>query len=346
MQPGLYNTDGFTPFDELLEREILRLEDGTLLGNYYDFDYMSLEEIEKVVEVIKRLNPEIIIPDYKDEDNDEIAEFFDRNFSDTHLMGKLVLPDTVTNIGHEAFCSCIALEEVVLPETVKNLDRAAFASCIELKKVNFPEELKIIGRNCFYNCPNLKGVNLRNVEEIRYGAFYDCVALTDVLLSDKLKELGTYVFYNCKKLTTIEIPDSIEEIKKMTFSQCKNLKNVKLSKNLKEIKKGAFEYCKLEQIEIPDNVEKIEQYAFRKNPLTQVVIPIKTLSCAADVFEDCEKLKDIIYLGKIETLKSGDFPKGTRSIDELEIEDMLSVLKINSFKDINNVYKINKEESR
>ena len=345
MQPGLYNADGFTPFDELLEREILRLEDGTLLGNYYDFDYMSLEELEKVVEIIKRLDPKVTIPDYKDEDNDEIAEFFDRNFSDIHLIGKLVLPDTVTNIGNDAFCDCIALEEVVLPETVENLEPAAFASCRELKKINFPKKLKIIGRNCFYNCPSLKEVDLRNVEEIKRSAFYNCTALTDVLLSDKLRELEGCVFYHCERLTTIEIPDSIEEIKDMTFHQCKNLKNVKLSKNLKEIKRSAFEYCGLEQIKIPDNVEKIEQYAFRQNPLTLVVIPTKTLSCA-NAFKDCEKLKDIIYLGKTETLKLGDFPKGTISIDELEIEDMLSVLKIDSFKDINNIYKTKKEESR
>ena len=345
MQPGLYNVDGFTPFDELLERKILRLENGTLLGNYYDFDYTSLEELEKAVEIIKRLDPKVTIPDYKNKDDDEIVEFFDRNFSDIHLIGKLVLPDTVTNIGNAALCDCIALEEVVLPETVENLEPAAFASCRELKKINFPKELKIIGRNCFYNCPNLKEVDLRNVEEIRQSAFCDCIALTDVLLSDKLKELGTSVFYRCKKLTTIEIPDSIEEIKDRTFHQCKNLKNVKLSKNLKEIKRSAFEYCGLEQIKIPDNVEKIEKHAFGHNPLTSVVISTKTLSCA-DAFKDCDKLKNIIYLGKTETLKLGDFPKGTISIDELKIEDMLSVLKIDSFKDINNIYKTKKEESR
>ena len=78
------------------------------------------------------------------------------------------IPDTVTEIGDQAFCCCEELEGVVIPDSVKKIGKDAFCACANLTKVVIPD----------------------SVIEIGSGAFDECTSLTKVHLPASLRKLG------------------------------------------------------------------------------------------------------------------------------------------------------------
>ncbi|MCM1235813.1 MAG: leucine-rich repeat protein, partial [Ruminococcus flavefaciens] len=58
---------------------------------------------------------------------------------------EVVLPESIREIGEEAFASCYQLQEIVIPQSVRRLGNDAFHNCLNLQKVLFcgdaPEDL-------------------------------------------------------------------------------------------------------------------------------------------------------------------------------------------------------------
>ena len=51
-------------------------------------------------------------------------------------MSSVVIPDSVTRIGNEAFCGCTSLSNIILPDSVTSIGESAFEGC------SFPYDLK------------------------------------------------------------------------------------------------------------------------------------------------------------------------------------------------------------
>jgi hypothetical protein len=90
------------------------------------------------------------------------------------------LPDSVTEIGQEAFSHCTRLVSIDLPAVTK-IGQEAFASC-SLKIVNLPSAVSLSS----------------------YGTFSGCNSLTTVTLGSNLTYI-TNVFSGCRKLAEINI---------------------------------------------------------------------------------------------------------------------------------------------
>ncbi|MFA6866967.1 MAG: leucine-rich repeat domain-containing protein [Clostridia bacterium] len=55
------------------------------------------------------------------------------------------------------------------------------------------------------------------------NAFYGCINLINITLSESLISIGNYTFMNCSKLTTIIIPENVKSIGDYVFYNCKSL---------------------------------------------------------------------------------------------------------------------------
>lgn len=104
----------------------------------------------------------------------------------------IVIPDSVTDIGSEAFKDC-KFTTIALPKSLQEIQTAAFYGCSNLEEINIPENVKTISDAAFMYCTNLGKVELNGkLEKIDDYAFYGCTALTSLEVGKNVTEIGEY----------------------------------------------------------------------------------------------------------------------------------------------------------
>ena len=68
------------------------------------------------------------------------------------------IPNSVTNIGFDAFAVCTNLKSIIIPNKVTSIGIGAFTSCINLTNITIPASVTSIGEGAFYNCSSIKNV--------------------------------------------------------------------------------------------------------------------------------------------------------------------------------------------
>ena len=93
-----------------------------------------------------------------------------------------VIPETVEEIGDEAFYRSYSMEQVTIPSSLKQMGEQVFADSPKLKKavINSP----MIGKGQFRICNNLEIIEI----------------------GDSLREIGAYAFHKCPALWYIRMP--------------------------------------------------------------------------------------------------------------------------------------------
>ena len=68
------------------------------------------------------------------------------------LLNTIVIPNSVTSIGTNAFSFCRGLTKVSIPNSVKTIEFRAFEGCTGLKTVTIGNSVTTIGESAFYSC--------------------------------------------------------------------------------------------------------------------------------------------------------------------------------------------------
>ena len=116
---------------------------------------------------------------------------------------------------------------------------------------------------------------LKEVETIAKDAFNAeknnlAYELRTFIIGDKVKEIQTYAFYQCLRLTSVELSNenitrSITKIATLTFGNCTHLQNVDIPASGTTIETRAFIGCdRLTSIILTDKVNSIAANAFMK----------------------------------------------------------------------------------
>ena len=161
-----------------------------------------------------------------------------------------------------------------IPNSVKEIGDEAFAGCTSLKIVAIPDSVEKIDSEAFKDCTNLASIVIsNNVKEIGYAAFKCCRSLTSIVIPEGVKKIESHAFESCTNLTSIVIPKGVEEIDYDAFEKCKRLTSVVIPDSVKEIGNAAFWNCTaLTSIVIPKSVKKIGDWAFEGCDLKKLVI--------------------------------------------------------------------------
>ncbi len=133
-------------------------------------------------------------------------------------LESVVIPNSVTTIGHETFYGCNALETVHITD-MDAWCKIAFAS-LNANPMYYADQLLLNGE------PVKHVVIPESVTTIGSYAFYNCNSLTSVTIPDSVTEIGSDAFYNCNSLTSVTIPDSVTTIGSYAFYVCYNIKNI------------------------------------------------------------------------------------------------------------------------
>ena len=112
-------------------------------------------------------------------------------YIDGILVQELIIPDSLTSIGDNAFVGCNSLTSVTIPDSVTSIGGDAFAGCTGLTSVTIPDSVTSIGGDAFAGCTGLTSVTIPDsVTSIGEGAFYSCGNLLNIYYS------GTAAMWN------------------------------------------------------------------------------------------------------------------------------------------------------
>ena len=139
-------------------------------------------------------------------------------------LSRVVLPDTMTNIGTGTFVGYRTFESIVIPSSVTNIASSAFSYCAKLKEVVLSEGISEIPDWCFSSCSNLVSVTIpSSVRRIGCSAFQNCTSLDDIVIPENVEIIDNQAFWGCISLTAIYIPGSVETIGSYAFKGCESL---------------------------------------------------------------------------------------------------------------------------
>lgn len=128
----------------------------------------------------------------------------ERCFAYTGLRNRVVIPDSVTEIGESAFRGS-DFSEIILPKNIEKLEESTFEFCYNLEKVTIPPKVKSIGKSCFW-C---------------------CISLSDITLNEGLEYIGEYAFYDALRGSKINLPSTLEKVGSLPFGEYERYANSK-----------------------------------------------------------------------------------------------------------------------
>ena len=141
----------------------------------------------------------------------EIPEIPKEMFTNTTNLGKITLPDTVTNIDTNAFSGCSSLSYIRFSGGLTNIGESAFSNCSALTVLLLPDRLKTIEKCAFSGCSSLKDLFFpASLTSIGSNAFSNCVKLVNLEYLGKTNSLSNSsnnVFSNSSYPTNLYLPN-------------------------------------------------------------------------------------------------------------------------------------------
>lgn len=262
-----------------------------------------------------------------DADEDELIG---ANIQDGVLLGyygpggDIVIPNTVTKIGDEAFKGNKKVTSVTIPGSVVDIGNNAFEGCEKLEKVAFT---------------NPDGAN--NNLLIRLSAFKDCTKLTDVEIPARVKQIVGNIFKGCTSLMEIKVnannpyyfaqdgvlfgPALVEYSPKYDDNYvllaypagCQGAYSIPSTvhgKTIDQVWTSGFEGAVgLTDITIPASIGRLGTAAFESTGLTHVTIPDTVRQVDPAVFQNCTSLVSV------------KLPEGITEIDQYLFANCISL---------------------
>ena len=229
------------------------------------------------------------------------------------LVTDLVIPNSVTSIGHYVFSGCTSMTNVTISNSVTSIGASAFSGCSSLASITIPSSVTSIGFSAFDDCKNLKEVHITDIaawcgivfkswdsNPLSYAndLYVNDALVTDLAIPNSVTSIGECAFYGYTGLTGVMIPNSVTSIGDDAFSGCTGLTNVTIPNSVTSIGFEAFNCCRgLTSVTIPNSVTNIEAMAFYWcSSLTSVTIPNSVMSIGNDAFSVCTSLDGIAIL--------------------------------------------------
>lgn len=223
------------------------------------------------------------------------SSFFGDYASVVTSFNELVYFISLEDISY-SFYNCTSLASIILPESITRMGHYAFFGCSNLTDVTIPDSVTTVGTHVFYNCSSLTHLDLpENIEIIGAYMFGGCSKLKSLIIPYSVTSIERSAFYCCSSLENIIIPDSVISIGICAFQQCRSLAYIDLPKNITTISSSMFELCNnLTTINLPNEVAIIDDEAFYLcENLKTITISPKTTTISTNALEGCFNLTNV-----------------------------------------------------
>jgi len=225
-----------------------------------------------------------------------------------------VIPDSVTEIGGDAFNGRKSLTSIVIPDSVTKIGMDAFNGCTDLKSIVIPDLVTKIGSCAFTGCSSLTRIIVSEGNKT-YDSRNNCNAIIETetnrliagcantIIPDSVTEIGNNAFVNLVSLTSIVIPKSVTKIGRGSFEGCMGLTSIEVSEGNKTY--DSRDNC---NAIIETETKTIETEA---NNLiigcAATVIPNSVTKIGKDAFIGCTGLKSIVIPDSVTKIGDGAF---------------------------------------
>ena len=291
------------------------------------------QEVERIPDNIFWENIKLVSIQFE---SDSICTYIGENaFRGCASLQKINFSQKLETIGDMAFLGCSGLRQITISEGIKTIGESAFAGCNNLNTVFFNAlcmedcvnpvfdsyigiqhcGINVIIGNSVMRIPAylFRGASVISVcftgnsecTSIGRYAFQGCVDLPNIVIPEKVRNMGFGVFSGCELLKTagptghgydIEygwtdiIPD-------YAFSNS-SLEKIKLLDSISVIGRRAFANCVgLDEIEFPEELTELGESAFTNCVgLNEIQIPEKVKIIGDAAFEYCTNLLEITFL--------------------------------------------------
>ena len=251
-----------------------------------------------------------------------------RAFEGCAALRRVILPESLRQIGEMAFSGCSHLRLLTIPGGVQRVGTLAFAKCSQLERVRIEPGVVQLGPSCFSKCAALKRVEMpASVTQIGGGAFFGCSkelrlygaedapaaqyarlnGLTfdfqswkdDEELVLREEEDGTLTVLGARQTAPhrIEIPTEIcgrrvAAIAPKAFFASGTLEQLVVGGGVREIGESAFFGCRqLVSVSFERGLEQLKDSAFAGcESLTQVTLPWGTSAVGRMACFGCTRL--------------------------------------------------------
>lgn len=256
----------------------------------------------------------------------------------TNVHGNIVIPNTVTIIGEQAFSYSYFDGTITIGDHVVTIGNSAFNSTRCHGSVVLPSSVRTLGDYAFSESENLDGELILNegLESIGGRAFLRCSSLQGELrLPSTLTHLDEYCFAYCSGFTgELVIPEGIEVIPMCAFSHCSGIENLSFHGGLSRINSEAFEYCSglLGTLNLPSTITDIGDEAFSYcTSLTYLILPDTFSIFNSGCFMGCTGLSGDIVIPQSTTFIPNLSFAGCINIEHVQFPQSLTVIGSDSF---------------
>ena len=196
-----------------------------------------------------------------------------------------------------------------IPEGIRSIAPWAFVG-IPITEISIPSSVTDIGERAFWGCADCSHIKVASGNAV-YDSQGDCNAIIETatgklvvgcvrtVITDRIREIGSYAFARIPLAKYIKIPEGVETISEEAFYLCSGMEMLILPKSLRTIRRDAFMCCTGLQTVIANSLELyIGDNAFSYNPNLYVVdLPKKVTFESNMVFwkSPFQKIYDKMY---------------------------------------------------
>ena len=227
-------------------------------SDFYDYEYAIAGDVgsnlkeckDSFVDPFKVKDGVVVIPD----GTEQIGITLKGNTS----LKRVVIPDSVTEIGTSAFEGRTGLTSIDIPNSVKKIGWSAFRECTGLKSIVIGNSVTEIGYNAFQRCTGLKSITIPgSVTEIEGSAFMGCTGLTSIVIQEanSAMTIDERAFLECQGLKEVTV---LSPVKKLVLKDNNALETLTLGTGINKLEINA---ASLKTINVPD--KKADYYKKR-----------------------------------------------------------------------------------
>ena len=248
----------------------------------------------------------------------------------THLVGNVIIPDTViynnrelvvVGISYKAFANCINMTSVYIPLSCLYIDIGAFDGCTRLKEVTIPHNIKMLNAPLngypawvtssvaiFRGCDSLSIINY-DADSCGFKSVFLGLGISNkvkVNIGNGVRYIPNGLFRNLN-VDSLCLPSTVMSIADSSFLYCK-LIYMSMSTNVSKISNYAFYGCSnLTSISLPRSLDSIGHYAFFGcSALTSLTIPESVTKIGNYAFARCVNIVSLTSLNPIPPQVYGD----------------------------------------